>query len=223
MSSMKRTMWPLPLQRRAIATMSCPLTPFLTTTLILMGAKPASCATSMPCNTTATGKSTSFVGRNTVSSSESSETLTRRRPAALNARAFLASSEALVGGQIQWFAGRRLSGGQHPDQDHEVFAQQGLAAGDADFLEAVCDEKARHARDFLKAQQFGSQQNCGCPGATALPDRAHVRSTHAPLPSTAPAASTAKTAQRSVWTGQAIHACHEASPFIILFTTATLT
>ena len=58
-------------------------------------------------------------------------------------------------GQIQWFAVRRLESGQHLDQNLEVFAQQGFAAGEANFVDAVCDEQARHARYFLKAQKFG--------------------------------------------------------------------
>ena len=47
---------------------------------------------------------------------------------------------------------------QHLDQNLQVFAQQWLAAGEADFLDASGDEQARQAADFLKAQQFGFRQ-----------------------------------------------------------------
>ena len=54
-----------------------------------------------------------------------------------------------------------------------------------------------------------------------------VRSTPAPSPSTAAPASPAQTArlsaQRSVWTGQAIQACHGVSAFIFLLTNPILT
>jgi len=44
-------------------------------------------------------------------------------------------------------------GAQHGDQLFQVFAQQRLAAGQADFFDAVRDEQARHARDFFERQQ----------------------------------------------------------------------
>ena len=61
MYSMKRTMWPVPRKRAAIATMSPSLTPRFTTMLILIGASPAAAAASMPSSTFATGKSASFI------------------------------------------------------------------------------------------------------------------------------------------------------------------
>jgi hypothetical protein len=57
----------------------------------------------------------------------------------------------------------RLEGRQHLDQNLEVFAQQWLAAGEADFFDAVCGEQARHPRDFLEAQELGSRQKAVVP------------------------------------------------------------
>src|SRR6267154_2187089 len=56
--------------------------PRFTTMLILIGASPAAAAASMPLSTSETGKSASFILRNTASSSESRLTVTRVRPAA---------------------------------------------------------------------------------------------------------------------------------------------
>ena len=40
----------------------------------------------------------------------------------------------------------------------EVFTQQRLAAGEANFIDSVCDEQTCHTRDFLETQQFGFWQ-----------------------------------------------------------------
>ncbi|MNT31208.1 hypothetical protein D3C72_1670360 [compost metagenome] len=96
MYSMKRRMYGVPLKWRAMGTISCSFMPALTTMLILMGPRPAACAASMPCSTSATAKSTSFMRLKVASSSESSDTVTRFRPASLSACAFLASKEPLV-------------------------------------------------------------------------------------------------------------------------------
>ena len=96
MYSMKRSTMPVPLKCRAMGRISCALVLRLTTMLILIGPSPAACAASMPCSTSATGKSTSFMRRNTASSSPSRLTVTRCRPAALSDCALRASSEPLV-------------------------------------------------------------------------------------------------------------------------------
>src|SRR2546428_2714184 len=71
-------------------------TPRLVTMLILIGARPAPCAASIPARTFATGKSTSFIARKVASSSESRLTVIRLRPAAARAFAFCASREPFV-------------------------------------------------------------------------------------------------------------------------------
>ena len=96
MYSMKRRMWPLPLNRRAIGRISRSFTPRLTTMLILIGARPASAAASMPSSTFATGKSTSFIARKIPSSRASRLTVTRDSPAILSSRALCPSSAPLV-------------------------------------------------------------------------------------------------------------------------------
>eukprot|EP01032_Pedospumella_encystans_P030462 gene30463-34386_t len=48
--------------------------------------------------------------------------------------------------------------GKHADQLLDVFAQQRLAAGQAQFLDAMLDEDPGDARDFFKAQQRGMRQ-----------------------------------------------------------------
>ena len=52
---------------------------------------------------------------------------------------------------------------QHLDQSVQVLAQQRLAAGQADLLDAVGDERARQPRDLLEAQQFGVRQEAVVP------------------------------------------------------------
>ena len=72
---------------------------------------------------------------------------------------FLGQQRGVGGeGQIQELAVMRLEGGQHLDQNLKVFAQQRFAASKAEFIDAVCGEQARNARDFLKAQDFCSGQ-----------------------------------------------------------------
>ena len=106
--------------------------------LILIGARPAAAAASMPSSTRATGKSTSFIARKVASSSESRLTVTRFRPASRRLRAFFASSEPLVVS----VRSRSPSSRQHRDQALDVPAQQRLAAGEADLRDAVADEDA---------------------------------------------------------------------------------
>ena len=96
MYSMNRKTTPVPRKWRAIGRISCSLVPRLTTMFTLMGPSPAARAASMPRRTSATGKSTSFMERNTVSSSPSRLTVTRCKPAAFSASALRASNEPLV-------------------------------------------------------------------------------------------------------------------------------
>ncbi len=96
MYSMKRKMNGVPLKWRAIGTICSSLLPPLTTMLTLIGPSPARWAASMPSNTSATAKSTSFMRLKTASSSASSETVTRSSPASLSDCAFFASSAPLV-------------------------------------------------------------------------------------------------------------------------------
>ena len=72
----------------------------------------------------------------------------------------LACQQGTIGRQrqVERFA---LGGGQareHLDQALDVLAQQGLAAGEADLLDAVFDEQASHALDLFERQQFGVTQ-----------------------------------------------------------------
>jgi hypothetical protein len=71
------------------------LTPRLTTAFTLTGS-PAADAASMPSSTRATGKSTSFIALKVSSSSESSDTVTRVRPASLSACALRGRSAPFV-------------------------------------------------------------------------------------------------------------------------------
>ena len=96
MYSMKRSTTPVPRKCRAMGRIWLSLVPRLTTMLTLTGDRPACCAASMPASTSATGKSTSFMRRNTASSRPSRLTVTRSSPASRSERALRASSEALV-------------------------------------------------------------------------------------------------------------------------------
>ncbi len=132
--------------------MSFSLTPRLTTMSIFTGARPASAALSIASSTLATGKPTSFIDWNTVSSSESRLTVTRLRPAALSARARSGViNEPLV---VMAMSSSALDAGQHLDQLLEVAAQHRLAAGEAHLLDAQLGEDARQARDLLEAEQL---------------------------------------------------------------------
>ena len=98
----------------------------------------------MPASTRATGKSTSFIARKTSSSSESRLTVIRDSPASASARAFWASSAALVVSVTSSHrrarqAGRRALRGP---------AEERLAARDPELLHAEVDEHARDARSI---------------------------------------------------------------------------
>ena len=150
MYSMKRTMWPVPRQRSAIASTWPSFTPRLTTMLILIGPMPAAAAASMPSITLDTGKSASLMARNVASSSESRLTVTRFRPALRQRRRLLRQQRA-VGGERQVEA-RDLR--EHRHQALQVAPHQRLAAGEADFLHAEAGEQARQARDLLEREHF---------------------------------------------------------------------
>ena len=66
-----------------------------------------------------------------------------------------------VGGEcnVQWTAIMRLDQSQHPNQYIEMFAQQGFATSEANFLDTMSNEQACHACDFFKTQQviFGQK------------------------------------------------------------------
>ena len=97
MNSMNRTMWPLPLKRRAIVDDRVVVHAALDDHVDLdrrEARRPR--RPRCPRAPRATGKSTSFIARNTASSSESRLTVTRCRPASRSARAFRASSEPFV-------------------------------------------------------------------------------------------------------------------------------
>ncbi len=94
MYSMKRRTWPVLRKWRAISRMWSSLTPRCTTMSTFTGVRPAVAAFSIASSTFATGKPTSFIDWNVVSSSESRLTVTRRRPAAFRARALSGVSSA---------------------------------------------------------------------------------------------------------------------------------
>ena len=104
MYSMKRSVMPLPRKWRAMGKIWLTLVRRLTTILTLRpvnspltsSPKPASLAAAMPSSTSATGKSTSFISRNTASSRPSKLTVTRFRPASLSDLALRAKSDPLV-------------------------------------------------------------------------------------------------------------------------------
>ena len=143
---MKRRMWPVPRKCRASSTTWSSLTPRLTTAFTLTP-RPAAEAASIPSSTRLTGKPTSFMARNVASSSESRLTVTRWRPAATSASAFWGSSAPFVVSATS----RPPSADEALDQHLEIAAQQRLAAGDPDLLDAVRDERAREPLDLLEA------------------------------------------------------------------------
>ena len=96
MYSMKRSTMPLPRKWRAIGTHLVVVDAALHDHVDLDRRQPAASAASMPASTSATGKSASFMRRNTASSSASRLTVTLDRPAAFSALALRASSEPLV-------------------------------------------------------------------------------------------------------------------------------
>ena len=113
----------------------------------------------MPSSTSATGKSTSFMRRNTASSRPSRLTVTRLQAGVLQG-AGLARQQRAVGGQreVQRLAVRRAQRGELLDQHLDVLAQQRLAAGEADLAHAVRHEQPRQPRDLLEAQQRAVRQ-----------------------------------------------------------------
>ena len=72
----------------------------------------------------------------------------------------LAREQRAVRGQreIERTARGRGQAGEPVDQEFEVFAQQRLAAGQANFLDAVRDEQLREPLDLLEAQQRAVRQ-----------------------------------------------------------------
>ena len=125
------------------------LTPRLTTMLILIGASPAAAAASMPSSTRATGKSTSFIARNTVVVERveaDGDALAGRRRAAPRA---LRGEQRAVGGQREVEAAGIAA--SICDQALEVAAHQRLAAGEADLLDAVAAKMRARRVDLLEA------------------------------------------------------------------------
>ncbi|OIQ78261.1 hypothetical protein GALL_400320 [mine drainage metagenome] len=72
----------------------------------------------------------------------------------------LAGEDGAVGGEgeFRWISLWSAQGMQHLDQALQVLAQQGLAAGQADFAHAEIDEHPRRTGDFLETQQIGMPQ-----------------------------------------------------------------
>ena len=156
MYSMKRRIVPgLSRKKRAIGTMSWSFTPRFTTMLILTGARPAASAASMPSSTRSTGNETSLTAWNVSLSSESSETVTRFSPASARLCAFFARSAPFVVSATSLDA---LDPHQLLDEPLEVAAQQRLAAGQAQLLDALGRERRRDALDLLEREQGGALQ-----------------------------------------------------------------
>ncbi len=63
-------------------------------------------------------------------------------------------------GQVELLAIRRFQGAQHGDQRFDVLAQQRLAAGQADFVDAMGDEQTCQPGNFFKRQQCSVWQEC---------------------------------------------------------------
>ena len=108
----------------------------------------------MPSSTRATGKSTSFIARKTSSSSESRLTVTRVRPARARLSACRASSAPFVVSVRSTSPSARELAHEH----RQVAPDEWLAAGDADLLDAACDEDARDPLDLLERQQLLARQ-----------------------------------------------------------------
>ena len=102
-----------------------------------------------------TGKSTSFIARNVASSSESSETVTRFRPASASVCAMRASSDAV---RRQRDVADARHGGEARDQLVDAAAHERLAARDAELLDAHAGERAREPLDLLERQQLLAAQ-----------------------------------------------------------------
>src|SRR6185295_7308741 len=96
MYSMKRTTTPVPRKWASKSISVWSLTPRCTTVLILMGARPARRACSMPSSTSLTPPKPPLIFAKTSGSSVSRLTVIRCRPAALSSLAYLASSMPLV-------------------------------------------------------------------------------------------------------------------------------
>ena len=152
--------------------------------LILTGARPASIAASIPSRTRATGKSIPFIAPNTASSSESRLTVTRCSPA-VGQRAGQRPQRGAVGrqGQVELAAVGSPERRQHRDQVGQVAADERLAAGDPQLLDAERDERPGRPLDLLEAQDLVARQErvvlaedllghaVGAPEVAAIGDR----------------------------------------------------
>ena len=96
MNSMKRTAISREEKRSTRSINSSSLTSFLTTVLILIGPKPTDSAASIPANTAATVCPESVIAAKVASSNASRLTVTRSKPAADKAGAYLGNSTPLV-------------------------------------------------------------------------------------------------------------------------------
>ena len=129
--------------------------PRLTTMLTLTGARPAASAASMPSSTSATGKSTSFIARNVASSSESSETVTRCRPASARRCAMRASSAPFVVSVTSLMPG---SGARRAISSSTPRRTSGSPPVMRSFSTPIAGERARQALDLLEREQLLTAQ-----------------------------------------------------------------
>ena len=148
MNSMKRRMWPVPRKWRARSTIWWSLTPFCTTQLILIGARPAACR-----------------GRDSLEHARGTEVAAAHAPehllvvaveahrdaaqAGARERLGLLGEQVAVGGERE--VGEARDRGEALDQAREPVAQQRLAARDADLLDAERHEEPREPLDLLEA------------------------------------------------------------------------
>ena len=149
----------MPLKWRAIGMISSSFMPPLTTMLTLTGPSPA-CVRRVD--------AAQHVGDREVDVVHAAESgvvhcVERHRdpvqPGVLQRLRLARQQRAVRGqGQVEFAAVRRAQCAQHGDQVFEVLAQQRFAAGQADLLHAVGDEKPRHAGDFLEGQQRAMRQ-----------------------------------------------------------------
>ena len=157
MYSMKRTMCPLPRKCRAKSTIVWSLTPRCTTMLTFTGVSPARLPRSMPSSTRATGKSTSFIARKTVSSSESRLTVTRSSPASFSSPAISASREPFVVSVRSFTPSISL---EHRDELWQARAAASARRRSSRTFSTPCATKIRaQPRDLFECQDLAPARN----------------------------------------------------------------
>ena len=151
MYSIKRTMCPVPLNRRARSTTPSSFTPRCTTASILMGRSPAASAAAMPCEHVGDAVAAS-VHRAEDFVVEAVQAHRHAVEARLGQTLGVVGQEVAVGGH-----GEVVDAGDHGEHRHQpldVAAHQRLAAGEPDLAHAQAREDAGGAGDLLVGQHL---------------------------------------------------------------------